>query len=465
MLKKALTIALSISLVACFMLAALPAYAKVTAEEAERLKKDLTPFGAERAGNAEGTIPAWDGGMCGIPDNVTYELGDPATRGLQPDPYADDKVLFSITAENLDKYKDKISPGVLELFKKNPDTFRMDVYPSHRPTCMPQWVYDNTYQNALNAELIGDGALGFKGAHGGIPFPIVKNGAEAIYNHQFRWAGKGSVDYAFSLLVHEDGSMVRGGGAKYTYLGYYYSETPEGFLEKGGWSTGVLIEYFEPARRKGEIILSLARCEIESQDTAAWQYMPGQRRVRRAPSIGYDTPNPTYGGYATYDDAYMYNNKIDRFTWKLIGKREMYVPYNNYAIETADLEDLCTPHHLNPKYLRWELHRVWEVEATLREGSRHCYGRRVFFCDEDSSQVLLRDNYDTRGSLWRMGLCCTKMAYEIPAYRQRSTHHWDFQVSTYCATQLNQGMPMNTYEYVSPPEVFTPQYVRKLGKR
>jgi hypothetical protein len=440
---------------------AMPALAKVSVEEAERLKKDLTPFGSERAGNKDGTIPAWDGGMVGVPPNVKF---DPASGQLHPDPFADDKILFTITAENVSQYADKISPGIMELFKKYPKTWKMNVYPTRRPFAAPQDVYDRTYENALRAELINGGDDGIEGTWGGIPFPIPKNGAELIYNHNGRWTSKGFVDYAGTQLVHADGSRSTGGAAKYTYPARAYEVSREEYNPKE-FIGGVMIEYFEPARRNGEIILALDRGDFRGGERGAWQYMPGQRRVRRAPSIGYDTPNPTYGGYATYDDAYMYNGRTDRFNWKMGAKKEMYVPYNCYAVEFATLKDLCTPYHLNPKYLRWELHRVWENTATLKEGKRHCYGKRVFFQDEDTWQVLLKDNYDTRGSLWRMAFACSKHYWDIPAYRQRSTHMFDFQVDTYCATQLNQNMPKNTYEQITPWDFFTPQSVRKLGKR
>jgi hypothetical protein len=439
---------------------AMPAQAKVSAQEAERLKKDLTPLGAERAGNADGTIPAWDGGLTGIPAGISF---DPKAGVLHPDPFADDKILFTITAQNLDQYKDKITPGIAEMFKRAPETWKINVYPTHRPAAAPQKVYDSTYQNALTAELIGDGSDGVTNAFGGVPFPIPQNGAEVIINHNLRYSGFGMVDYAGTWLVQPNGFRSTGGAAKYTYLANYYSaESAEKF---DGMTSGVLIEYFEPARRKGEIILSIDRLDFRTADRAAWQYMPGQRRVRRAPSIAYDTPNPTYAGLATYDDAYMYNGQIDRFNWKLIGKQEMYVPYNCYKIEEASLDDLCTPKHLNPEFIRWELHRVWVVEGTLKEGSRHCYGKRIMFQDEDSWQVLTADKYDTRGSLWRMSFACSKMVYDVPIYRQRSTHMYDFQSESYLATQLNQGMPMNTYEKTSPPETFTAENIRKLGKR
>jgi hypothetical protein len=460
MYRKVSKTLLSMFLTVFLVMAALPAHAKVTAEEAARLKKDLTPFGAERAGNAEGTIPAWTP-MAGIPDNVNY---DPASGELHPDPFADDKLLFTITAQNMDKYADKLSPGIIQMFKKYPDTWKMHVYPTRRPAAAPQDIYDRTYENALNVTLIDDGNNGIEGAWGGIPFPIPKNGAELIFNHNGRWNSKGFVDYAGSQLVHANGSRSTGGSAKYTYPARAYELSREEYDERD-FVGGVMIEYFEPARRKGEIILVLDRVDNRAGERGAWQYMPGQRRVRRAPSIAYDTPNPTYGGYATYDDAYMYNGQIDRFDFKIIGKKEMYIPYNCYKIESASMEDVCTPFHTNPELIRWELHRIWENEATLTEGKRHCYGKRVFFQDEDSWQVLLKDNYDTRGSLWRMAFAMTKQMYDIPSYRQRSTHMYDFQVDTYCATQLSQNMPKNTYDVITPWDFFTPQMVRKLGKR
>lgn len=462
MFKNVYKMTLCAFLIVCMIGVAMPAQAKVTAEEAAKLKTDLTPFGAEKAGNADGTIPAWEP-MNGIPAGISF---DPKAGVLHPDPFAADKAVFTISAQNLDQYKAKISPGILELFKKYPETWKMNVYPGHRPAAAPQNVYDNTYQNALTATLIGDGSDGVENAFGGIPFPIPKNGAEVIVNHNLRYSGFGMVDHAGSWLVHPNGSRSTGGAAKYTYLANYYSAKDKAEFEAmGGLTSGVLIEYFEPARRKGEIILSLDRLDFRTADRAAWQYMPGQRRVRRAPSIAYDTPNPTYAGIATYDDAYMYNGQIDRFDWKLIGKQELYVPYNCYKIEEAPLEDLCTPKHLNPEFLRWELHRVWVVEGTLKSGSRHCYGKRVMFQDEDSWQVLTTDKYDTRGSLWRMSFACTKSMYDVPVYRQRSTHMYDFQTDSYLATQLNQGMPQNTYEQTSAPEVFTADNIRKIGKR
>ena len=91
------------------------AVAKVTPEEAAKLGAELTPLGAVKAGNADGTIPAWDGGITSPP--AGYSPGD-----HHPDPYAGDEVLFTITGANMGEYADKLTPGhkaLLETYSLN----------------------------------------------------------------------------------------------------------------------------------------------------------------------------------------------------------------------------------------------------------------------------------------------------------------------------------------------------------
>jgi len=365
----------------------------------------------------------------------------------------------------MDQYADKLTEGLKALFKRYPDTFKMNIYPSRRTFAAPQWVYDNTYKNALSGTLTED-KNGAKGVYAGVAFPIPQHGAEVILNHQTRWAGGDRGELTKAWLVHKNGSRSIGGGAKYTFDNPYYDKN--GSDETwSGWNTGVLIEYFEPTRRKGELILSLSPLDYTRiADKGAWQYMPGQRRVRRAPSIAYDTPNPTYGGMATYDDAYMFNSQIDRFDWKLVGKAEKFIGYNSYQFDLAPLDDLLTPYHLNPKYFRWELHRVWVVEADLKQGSRHCYGKRVFYIDEDSWHNSLEDKYDTRGNLWRTAMSNQFSNYAMPCWVQRAYAFFDFQVDSYATSGMlndNKGKVL-WWEDVR-AETLTAENVRKIGKR
>lgn len=461
MFQKTSKILFTLLLAAFMMLGTLPANAKVSKAEADRLKNELTPAGAERVGNADGTIPAWTGGLKGIPEGITFQSGD-----THPNPFADDKVLYTITAQNMDQYADKLSEGLKAQLKRYPDTFKMNVYPTRRSAAAPQKIYDNTYNNALTAELIDDGVNGFKNALGGYPFPIPKRGVEVIYNHLSRWQGYGYVANTTGFMVHGDGSRNSGGSGKYTWwFPYYVADSAEELDRLGNYQTAILIQYNNPARRKGEILLAKDRLDYSDVSRAAWQYLPGQRRIRRSPSVSYDTPNPTFGGWGTYDDSFMFNGQPDRFDWKIIGKKEMYVPYNNYDYSFADFDDLLTPNHENPEFVRWELHRVWEIEATVRPGFRHCYGKRVFWHDEDTWIALLKDNYDTRGNLWRFMYNLNKNRYDIPCVRAISTLNYDLTVATYNIGGLTKGEPPSYEVPDMDPQVFTAKNVRRLGKR
>ena len=448
-----------------FMLCiAVPLQAKVSVEEAEQLKKNLTPTGAERAGNAEGTIPAWDGGLTATPDSVKGWKPE-STGGRYPDPFADEKPLFSITAKNADEYADKLSPGTLAMLKKYPDTYRLDIYPTHRTFAGPQWVYDATYKNAIEAEKVQKGNhFGTRGAVIGSPFPIPKEGPEVIFNSFATWKGGDLTQLENSGVVQADGRWTPG-GVSVVEIGFPYHDknaTPESW---NGYMTTFLLLYSDPPRRKGEIILSNSPMDYTVLDKGTWQYLPGQRRVRRAPSIAYDTPNPTFGGYAVYDEAYMFNGQLDRFDWKLVGKQEMFIPYSTYRQDAASRQDLLTKQHMNPDHVRWELHRVWAVEATIREGSRHCYGKRVFYVDEDSWQITIHDKYDTRGNLWRTQIAGTYQRYDVPGYCLRSYTMYDLQSDAYAYSGGNSVDGMVLFSSDLPEDRFTPDSVRKLGRR
>ena len=460
---KRIGIVLTVLLMLCITL---PLQAQVTQEEADKLKNELTPYGAERAGNADGTIPAWDGGLTTIPESV--KGWDPeSTGGRFPDPFADEKPLFSITAANADQYKDKLSPGTLAMLKKYPDTYRLDIYPSHRTFAAPQWVYDATYKNALNSNLThnDENHYGCQGALIGAPFPIPKEGAEVVLNGYATWKGGDLTQLENSGVVQANGSWTPG-GVSIVEIGFPYHHkdiTPETW---SGYITTFLLQYSDPPRRKGEIILANTPLDFTTMVKGLWQYLPGQRRVRRAPSIAYDTPNPTFGGYAVYDEAYMFNGQLDRFEWKLAGKQEMYIPYNTYKQDLATREELLTEKHMNPDYVRWELHRVFVVEATLRQGSRHCYGSRTFYVDEDTWQIAIHDKYDTRGNLWRTQIAGHYQCYTpVPCWNLRSYTMYDLQSDAYAYSGGNGVEGMDFYWESHPPENYTPDYVRKLGRR
>jgi hypothetical protein len=433
-----------------------PAGSKVTPEEAARLGADLTPIGAEKAGNADGTIPAWDGGIKAPP--AGYSPGD-----HHPDPFAADAVLFTITGANMSQYADKLTPGHQAMLKTY-DTFKMKVYPTRRSASYPQRIYDATKRIATTAETVAGGD-GIKGALMGVPFPIPKTGVEVVWNHLTRFRG----DIASRKIAQA--APTRAGD--YTPVVFQdefdvvYSQ--EGQTEE---SLNNRILYFKqevvaPARLAGGILLVHETLDQVKEPRAAWLYNPGQRRVRRAPNVAYDNPGTAADGMRTSDQFDMFNGAPDRYDWALVGKKEIYVPYNDYQLHSDKLKhsDILTPLHINPEYLRYELHRVWVVEATLKAGTSHIYKRRTLYVDEDSWQILLVDQYDNRDQLWRVSEGFVINYYDVPMLWTTLEVHTDLQAGRYLAIGLDNEYPMYDFSIKRTLEDYTPAALRREGIR
>ncbi|GAA0794284.1 DUF1329 domain-containing protein [Marinobacterium sediminicola] len=429
----------------------LPVHAAVSPDQAAKLGQTLTPVGAEMQGNAEGTIPAWKGGL--TQSNERYA-----------NPFADEQPLFVITADNADQYADRLSPGQQALFQRYPDSFRMPVYPTHRTAAYPASVYEKARKNALQTELTDDGN-GLNNFDETIAFPIPQNGLEVIWNHITRYRG-GALERTFVQVP------VQANGAFTPIRINEKTSWPEYLNDKADSDESNILLYFvqqvqAPARLTGEVLLVHETLNQVQQARQAWTYNAGQRRVRRAPQIAYDAPGTASDGQRTTDNLDIFNGAPDRYDWKLIGKQELYIPYNSFRLADRSLkyDDLLQPGHLNPDHTRYELHRVWKVEATLKDGERHIYGKRVFYIDEDSWQIAIADHYDTRGQLWRVaeGHFFPYRDALVPWYSAEALY--DLQSGRYLVGSLTneegQGFDFTQrFKYSD----FTPQAIRRLGR-
>jgi hypothetical protein len=451
MFYSALTVALGLAF------SSHQALADVSAAEAAKLGKSLTPMGAEAGANAAGTIPAFAGGL--TTNTPNFKDG-----GHYEDPFAADKPLYVIDASNMDKYKDNLSAGQMAMLKKY-STYKIPVYPTRRTAAFPKKHYDETAANATKVKLAENGN-GITGAKGGIPFPIPQNGLEAVWNHLTRYKGDTYATQWSQLPVTREGAYtpVR---FEYEFDIHFGSMTKPDAEKEDNKLFNFLQSVTAPARLAGNILLVHEFTDQVKSPRQAWIYNAGQRRVRLAPNVSYDNPGTASDGLRTNDDFLMYNGATDRYNFKLLGKKEMVVPYNAYKISGNFLKtsDLVRPGHMNPDHARYELHRTWVVEATLKEGVSHVYAKRTFYIDEDSWMIVLADKYDARGELYRFAEAHGIQMPNIPMYYPTIEAQYDLNSGRYLLSSVRSDEP-KFYEKIKRTTAdYTPANLRNLGTR
>jgi len=433
---------------------ALQAHASVDSAQAARLGQDLTPLGGERAGNAAGTIPAWDGGMAQPPAN--YQPGM-----HHPDPYSADAPLYQVNSQNLAQHQAQLPDGLKLLLEKNPDYF-LNVFPTRRSAAAPQRIYDATRFNAERAELIS-GGNGVEGVASGIPFPLPQTGQEAIWNHIMRYRGDQI------RFVTNQAAVLSSGAFNLLKLEreIYFVYGRDGVSPQDLDNTLFFYKYkvVAPSKLSGSALVIQETLDQVLAIRKAWRFNRGERRVRRLPMLAYDSLQPDTNGMATADQVDSYNGAPDRYEWTLVGKQEMLVPYNSYAVHQKGIayDTILRSNTVNPELLRYELHRVWIVDADLRKGFSHPNAKRRFYIDEDSWQILAVDLYDKSGTLSGLQESHPISYYDVPMFGSTLETIYDFKGKRYFVDGMDNNEPMYDFNAKLHPRDFTPQALRREG--
>ncbi|WP_416361392.1 DUF1329 domain-containing protein [Marinobacter sp.] len=438
------------------MLAGGSVSAGVSQDEAAKLGDTLTPMGAIKAGNGD-AIPAWDGGLVTPPANYKDD-------GRYVDPFANDKELFRIDQSNVDEYADRLTPGQVAMIKTY-DTYFIPVYETRRTGAYPEVVQNKTKANATDVSLIesGNGLSNYQTA---IPFPIPKNGLEAIFNHITRYRG-GSVTRNVAQVTPQP-------NGDFSAVKFTESFTERVQLKDYDPSEDENVMFYfkqtitAPSRLAGNVLLVHETINQVKEPRRAWLYNSGQRRVRRAPSVAYDGPGTAADGQRTSDNLDLYNGAPDKYNWELKGRKELYIPYNSYRLASEDLsyKDIIKPGHVNQELARYELHRVWHVTATLKDGERHVYKVRDFYIDEDTWQIAVVDHYDGRDNLWRVAEAHAMQVYDasIPAYAFETLY--DLLSGRYLVMGMtNEESDPYSYGVERSSREYTPAALRRAGVR
>lgn len=346
----------------------------------------------------------------------------------------------------------------MEMLKRYP-SFKLNVYPSHRTAAYPQKVYDLAKSEGVKTKLAagGNGILNMDKTT--VPFPIPENALEVQWNHQSRYYGGTWTRYNAEFPVQTNGAFTPVTRNETFAAPWALDKTEPNRLYY------YLSKLTGPSNVAGDGILVHEPIDQVAEPRLAWAYNPGTRRVLRAPQIAYDSPGSGSDGLRTIDDYLGFVGAPDRYDWKLLGKKEMIISYNNFTLSDKSLKyaDIIQPAHMNSDMVRYELHRVWVVEATLKPGARHIYAKRVLYIDEDSWSVAHADQYDGRGELWRV-----RDVHLMPFYDQPMTWGiaevlYDLQSRRYIASgMMNQEKPMKFGEKLTLGS-FSPDAMRRQG--
>lgn len=423
--------------------------------DASRLAKDLTPVGAERMGNGK-DIPTWNGGLKQSKSHVSGEY--------HSNPYFREQPLFTISQANMEEHKARLSLGSQKLLKQFP-SMELPIYKTHRSASYPDYVYEGMKKNMETASLMKYGS-GVSGSRISSPFPIPQNGLEVLWNHTLRFRGQ-SISYEAST-VHVNAAGSRAVTLR-DYKYYFGYSDPE--LSTADLNNKIFFlkrKTLAPSSQAGGITLVHETLDQVRSPRKSWIYVPGQRRVRRTPDLNHDTPDIATDSLRTIDQVDMFNGAPTYYDWKLVGKQEMYIPYNSYLLHSKDLtiEDITGPAHLNPKLLRYEAHRVWVVEATLRVGLQHRYAKRRYYFDEDSWSIVYAEEYDEEGELWQFSEAHLINYFEVPLMFSTLENTYDFKDGRYFVEGIDNNRGA-TYDYSVDytKREFTTSAVRREARR
>lgn len=395
------------------------AHARATDEELAQIGTRYTCTGAEMAGTPEGVAPFTGRHLGAMPG-----MAPTAENGERPqDPYAAEKPLFTITAGNMAKYAEFLTPGQQAMFRKYP-SFRMEVYPSHRDFRYDDAVCHAALHNARNATLearetkdeaaatrsnqwfIDRSWLKVHGAvPGAVPFPFPKNGKELVWNLFMAPRPSSVMRETDVAAVYPNGNVLWGAQRAWNYAPLHDARLRRPAYD--GVAEYRKAETLAPAREAGTITWYTQIFSLNDANSIVYLWHSPDYRHRRY-RLGPDSPIPPTANTITEDEI-----------------------------------RLLTPGHENPDFVRWELRRAWVLDGRLRQKYRHLYPHRTLYIDEDSYQATMSEAFDAKDGIWRFNWANNLYVggTRTNTWETYSAYYHDLLSGGYTAYDLTQGRP------------------------
>ena len=391
----------------------------------------MTAVGAEAAASNDRVVPAYSEGLRRFAERRRPKRGERLDH-----PFAADAPLFTVDRNSMKAHSALLSEGHKHLLRQHA-RYRMAVYPSRRSVSFPSVIEQASLANEMSARLVDADEIA--GVHMGVPFRRPKTGVEVIWNHRLRYRGQAN-DWVYNRGVRHESGDLEINQARWKFLAHYNRVTSTSQTARDDLIYQALL-LIEPAEEYPQFqIVAHEALSPGVTRRKLWGNISPRSKTTLIP--GDNDALGIFSRKIRFGDMFdVFSGITDAYVYKLIGKREMIVPYNAFAF-SVDVglrpEDVLTPDHPNPDFARYEHHRVWVVEASLRQGKGHTFDRRVFYVDEDSWAILMVDCY-TDGELVRF-----QEGHLLPVYPTESVAYaphvvYQFDIPRYFATRLPLG--------------------------
>jgi len=309
-----------------------------------------------------------------------------------------------ITADNVDKLKGLISPGMEWCIKWG---FPVTIAEAKRIE-WPKAYREATEKYSSQVKLTSDG-LTVQNYVAGLPFPNLdpqdpQMAHKIMWNWEYKYHSTDDVDLrnfdADTGSIAKDGPMTV---ERHFLLDHfrrlfwngrlYVDPKPEKPNPNGYRGQQGLYPILEPFDLKGVGALGNRYLDSSKQDDS-WLYLPSLRRVRRLSTA--QRSDALFGQDTDVDSYYGYSGHIAWMDWRYLGEQDTIAAFHadHYPVKWHPQVDWAWDD-------KWEVRRMYVIEG-ISKLPQYAFSKRVIYIDKEAWLIPFSDMYDRSGELWKI---------------------------------------------------------------